>query len=164
MRGRIFQLNCSTGGVPKTPVQEARLTLTGLSCDRQAHPRFHGGPERALCLYAIERIRQLQREGHPILPGSTGENVTVENIDWSRLKLGDKLALGDEVLIEISSYTVPCKQIAASFLDRDFNRINQKRHAGWARLYARVLRTGVLRVGQEIRVINEADNRIDEQK
>lgn len=164
MRGRIFQLNCSTGGVPKTPVQEAQLTLTGLGCDRQAHPRFHGGPERALCLYALERIRDLQREGHPISPGSTGENVTVENIDWSRLKLGDKLALGDEVLIEISSYTVPCKQIAASFLDRDFNRINQKTHAGWARLYARVLRTGVLRVGQEIRVLNETENRIDEQK
>ena len=154
MRGRIFQLNCSTGGVPKTAVLEARLTLTGLESDKQAHMRFHGGPERALCLYALERIRELQAEGHPIYPGSTGENITVENLDWSRLKLGDALALGDKVIIQISSYTVPCKQIAASFLNRDFNRINEKMHAGWARLYARVLKTGVLRVKQEVRVMN----------
>ncbi len=156
MRGRIFQLNASSGGVPKTSVQEARLTPTGLDSDRHAHTRFHGGVERALCLYAIELIRELQGEGHPISPGSTGENVTVENLDWSGLKLGDKLALGDEVIIEISSYTVPCKQIAASFLNRDFNRISQKTHAGWARLYARVLQTGVLRVDQEVRVLTGA--------
>ncbi|MBA2338899.1 MAG: MOSC domain-containing protein [Pyrinomonadaceae bacterium] len=156
MHGRIFQLNCSSGGVPKTPVREARLTLTGLECDKQAHTRFHGGPERALCLFALELIRELQHEGHPIRPGSTGENVTIENLDWSQLKLGDKLSLGDEVVIQIASYTVPCKQIAASFLSGDFNRINQKTHAGWARLYARVLKTGVLRVNQEVRVLNEA--------
>jgi MOSC domain-containing protein YiiM len=48
MQGRIFQLNCSQGGVPKLPVQAAELTLTGLACDKQRHTRFHGGPARTL--------------------------------------------------------------------------------------------------------------------
>src|SRR5918911_5547890 len=101
MEGYIFQLNCSDGGVPKRPVREAELTTTGLTCDRQEHLDIHGGPERALCLYSLERIAQLQDEGHPIFPGSIGENVTVAGLDWSQLKPGIRLALGDEVVIEI---------------------------------------------------------------
>ena len=77
MDGRIFQLNCSKGGVPKLAVRESLLTETGLECDRQADRRYHGGPERALCLFSLERILELQAEGHPVFPGSTGENVTV---------------------------------------------------------------------------------------
>ena len=82
MEGRIFQLNVSNGGVPKLPVREALLTPDGLEGDRQAHPQIHGGPERALCLYALERILELQAEGHPIYPGSIGENITVCGLDW----------------------------------------------------------------------------------
>ena len=151
MEGRIFQLNCSDGGVPKRAVREAVLTERGLAGDRQAHPRFHGGPERALCLYALERILELQAEGHPIFPGSVGENVTVVGLDWSALAPGVRLALGDDVLIELSSYTVPCKTIAGSFAGGDFKRIAEKSYPGDSRLYARVLRTGLLAVGQKVR-------------
>ncbi|MDX6614740.1 MAG: hypothetical protein QOD75_3926, partial [Blastocatellia bacterium] len=47
MQGRIFQLNVSSGGVPKLAVREATLTSTGLVNDVQQHPNIHGGPERA---------------------------------------------------------------------------------------------------------------------
>lgn len=154
MEGYIFQLNRSLGGVPKTPVNEAWLTPVGLVGDKQAHPRFHGGPERALCLYALERIQELQAEGHPIYPGSVGENVTVAGLDWVRLRPGSRLALGDEVLVEISSYTVPCRTIAGSFIGDKFKRISQKEHPGDARLYARVLQTGRLAVGQPVRILS----------
>ncbi len=152
MECRIFQLNVSDGGVPKLPVREALLTTDGLEGDRQAHPLIHGGPERALCLYALERILELQAEGHPIYPGSIGENVTVVGLNWQALEPGARLALGDEALVEITSYTKPCKNIAASFLSRFFDRVSQKTHPGAARLYARVLRPGHLRVGQTVRV------------
>ena len=151
MEGTIYQLNCSNGGVPKTPVPDSLLDHTGLQGDRQAHPKFHGGPQRALCLYALERIEALQREGHPIFPGSVGENVTVAGLDWNLLKPGSRLSLGDEVLVEITSYASPCRTIAASFLKRDSQRIKQQKHPGDARLYARVLQTGRLAVGQTVR-------------
>lgn len=153
MGGHIFQLNCSDGGVPKTAVREAVLTETGLSGDRQEHLEFHGGPERALCLYGLENILALQAEGHTIFPGSVGENVTIAGLEWAQLKPGTRLALGDEVLIEVSSYASPCNTIAASFDGGEFKRISPKTHPGEARLYARVLRTGHLRVGQLIRVL-----------
>jgi MOSC domain-containing protein YiiM len=151
--GFIFQLNCSAGGVPKLAASEARLTATGLAGDRQAKRFIHGGPQRALCLYALELIQQLQREGHPIFPGSIGENLTIAGLDWATLAPGSRLALGPEVVIEISSYDAPCKTIAASFIDGAFTRISQKQHPGWSRLYARVLKAGRLAKGQPVKVI-----------
>lgn len=151
--GYIFQLNCSAGGVPKRAVSEALLTTNGLAGDYQAKRKIHGGPERALCLYAFELIRQLRAEGHPIFPGSIGENVTIAALDWSALAPGSRLAIGDEVVIEISSYTTPCKTIAASFTDGAYTRISQKNHPGWSRLYARVLKAGRLAMGQPVKVL-----------
>jgi MOSC domain-containing protein YiiM len=157
MNGRIFQLNCSGGGVPKLAVRESVLTPEGLADDWQSDRRYHGGPERALCLFALERILELQGEGHPIFPGSVGENVTLVGLDWSRLEPGARLALGDEVVIEISSHAGPCKTIAASFVEGEFKRISQKVHPGDSRLYARVLRTGRVAVGQPVRLLNGSE-------
>jgi MOSC domain-containing protein YiiM len=158
--GVIFQLNCSDGGVPKLAVEEAEVTETGLVGDRQAHRKIHGGPQRALCLYSLERIEELRREGHPITPGSVGENVTIRGLNWSELAPGVRLALGEEVVVEITSYTNPCNSIAQSFIKGDFRRIAQKKHPGYSRLYARVVSTGRLRVGQEVRALEpEGDAR-----
>jgi MOSC domain-containing protein YiiM len=153
MDGYIFQLNCSDGGVPKSSVREVELTPTGLACDRQAKRKIHGGPERALCLYPLEHITALQDEGHPIYPGSVGENVTVVGLDWKTLEPGSRLALGDDVIVEITSYTTPCPTIAGSFIDGQFKRISQKTHPGESRLYARVIKTGRLATGQTVRVL-----------
>lgn len=152
--GRIFQLNLSNGGVPKLAVREAVLTPGGLEGDRQRDLRYHGGPERALCLFALERVLELQAEGHPIFPGSAGENLTLVGLDWSRLSPGARLALGDEALVEVTSYTAPCKKIAASFKRGDFKRISQKVRPGHSRLYALVLRPGRLHVCDQVRVLN----------
>jgi len=154
MDGRIFQLNCSSGGVPKLAVREAFLTPTGLEGDRQRDLRIHGGPERALCLFALERILELQHEGHPIFPGSVGENVTVVGLDWQRVEPGARLSLGDEALVEVTRYTSPCKTIAGSFVGRDFKRISQEDHPGHSRVYARVIQTGRLAVGQLVRLLD----------
>lgn len=156
MNAHIFQLSISNGGVPKHAVREATVTPTGFEGDRQANTRFHGGPLRALCLYPLEQITKLQGEGHPIYPGSIGENVTVVGLDWSQIVPGARLALGDEVQIEITSYTAPCKNIGASFRAADYDRISQKTHPGEARVYARILRTGRLVTGQKISVLEAA--------
>jgi MOSC domain-containing protein YiiM len=144
--GRVASVNVSAGGVPKLPTREARLGPNGLEGDRQRNRRIHGGPMRALCLYSLERIRALQGEGHPIVPGSAGENITLEGIDWPLLVPGVHLTLGDAE-IEITSFTQPCGVIAKSFSDHASGRIGQDENPGWSRIYARVIREGTIRVG-----------------
>jgi MOSC domain-containing protein YiiM len=152
--GRIVSLNISAGGVPKLPVTEARLGPTGLEGDRQRNRRYHGGPTRALCIYSLERIHALQREGHPIVPGSAGENITIEGIDWPLLVPGVRLALG-ETEVEITTYTSPCGVIRHSFSDYNSVRIWQGEHPGWSRVYARVITEGVIRAGDAARILRE---------
>ena len=76
-RGTVVSLNMSRGGVPKLPVQKAELGSLGFVGDGHDDAESHGGPERAVCIYAAELIEALQQEGHPISPGSAGENITV---------------------------------------------------------------------------------------
>ena len=105
--GRVAQINISPGGVPKLPVAQATLGPLGLAGDGHRNRRHHGGPTRAVCLFSLEQIRALQAEGHPIEPGATGENLTTEGIDLGSLHPGDRLAIGDSVVLEITTEAIP---------------------------------------------------------
>lgn len=150
MRGRVLQVNVSDGGVPKRPVPRARVGRLGIEGDAVRHPGIHGGPDRAVCLYAIERVRGLQAEGHPVEAGSLGENLTLEGVDFADLRPGDRLRVGAHAVLEVVSYTTPCKTIAGSFRDGDSTRVHQKQHAGWSRVYARVLVEGDVGPGDAV--------------
>jgi MOSC domain-containing protein YiiM len=152
----IHSLNVSNGGVPKHPVAAAAAAAGGLAGDRQRNLKYHGGAERALCLYSAELIEALRREGHPIAVGSTGENVTLAGLPWERVAPGVRLALGGEVVVEVTSYTRPCRTIGASFAARRTGRVSQRTHPGWSRVYARVVVPGTLRVGDAVRLLGTA--------
>lgn len=147
--GRVVGLQRSTGGVPKLAVTQAKVSLTGMEGDKQRKPFIHGGPRRALCLYSQERIDALSAEGHPIVPGSVGENVTISGVAWECVVPGVRLVLGD-VEVEVTSYTVPCRTIAGSFLRGEFTRIGQRLHPGWSRVYVKILRVGRIMVGDGV--------------
>ena len=137
------------GGVPKRSVPAAEVTADGVAGDRQLDLKHHGGPTRAVCLFAQECIDALAAEGHPIARGTTGENVTVAGLDWPSVHVGDRLAIGD-VLLEITGPAPPCNTIAGSFLEGRFVRISDKVHPGWSRLYARVVAAGLVREGAPV--------------
>ena len=153
LNGSLFQINTSRGGVPKLPVQQARVTTLGLAGDIQKDKRYHGGPERAISLFSIDIIQKLKQEGHPIAAGSTGENLTLAIDDYASLKPGIKLKIGIEVILEITSYAAPCKTIQHSFLQNEFTRISQKVFPHESRLYARVLQEGNIQAGDAVCIL-----------
>ncbi|MFQ5992463.1 MAG: MOSC domain-containing protein, partial [Nitrospiraceae bacterium] len=107
-----------------------------------------------------EVIEALRAEGHPIGPGSTGENVTLSGVDWSRIMPGTRLQVGDSVRLEVVSYTAPCEHNARWFLEGDFSRISQKKHPGWSRVYARVLAEGAVKQGAAV-LLEQAEGGMD---
>jgi MOSC domain-containing protein YiiM len=147
--GRLESINRSRGGVPKVSMLEALITEQGLDGDRQRDLRYHGGPDRAVVLFSLEVIQALQREGHPIGVGTTGENLTVSGIDWTTLAPGTELQVG-AVRLAITKYASPCVNISGSFVAGDFTRVSQKGHAGWSRVCARVVAGGVVHVGDPV--------------
>lgn len=146
-RESIVQVSISRGGVPKLPVAEGVVTELGIEGDGHDNPDVHGGPERALCLFSIERIEAMAAEGHPIAAGSTGENITLRGIDWDLVVPGSRLRLGRDVVVEVTRYTTPCKTNARWFIGGDINRMHQNLFPGFSRVYARVLAGGVVRPG-----------------
>lgn len=156
MKGKVVQINLSSGGVPKLPVASAQLFRDGFWGDVQKNKKYHGGPERAVCLFSLALIHQLQAEGHPIYPGSTGENLTLQFEDYHLLVPGVVLQIGAAVRIQITDYAPPCKTIKRSFLQEKFTRIAQKQFPGSSRLYARVLQEGLIQQDDEVQIIDNA--------
>ena len=146
----LHQISVSNGGVPKLAVPQARITKEGVEGDHQRSRDIHGGPDRAVCVYSLEVIEALRVEGHSIAPGSAGENFTLSGVDWHVINPGTKLRVGNQVRLEILSYTSPCLHNARWFKDEDFSRISQKKHPGWSRVYARVLNEGLVKQGDPV--------------
>ena len=153
--GRIFQLNVSSGGVPKRRIESAVVTYRGLTGDRQTDLRAHGSPEQALCLFGIEQIAVLRAEGHRVFAGATGENITLEGIDWALLTPGTRLSLGSEAVVEITDYASPCWKNALWFNQGNFHRIDQSFFPQSSRVYAKVLSTGPISEGDPVAVTLE---------
>ena len=150
--GTVVSLHAAPqGGVPKPSVPWLDVTSLGCAGDLQRNKRHHGGPQRAVCVYGLERLEALRDEGHPIVPGSTGENVLVRGVAWSDLAAGDVLRLG-QVTLRLTTEAPPCSAIAASFAEGAFQRISSVQHPGWSRWYAEVLTEGRIEVGDVVRL------------
>jgi MOSC domain-containing protein YiiM len=143
--GVIARVSASDGGVPKAAVERAQVGFGGVVGDRQATRVHHGRPWQALCIWSTEVIEMLALEGHPIAPGSAGENVTLSGLAWPDVRPGVRLRLGS-VLCQVTSFAVPCKQNARWFVGGEFNRIHFSR-GPVSRVYAVVLEPGTVATG-----------------
>jgi MOSC domain-containing protein YiiM len=149
---RVLNVNISAGGVPKLPVAAARVGGLGLEGDGHADRTVHGGPHRAVCLYSIEAIDRLRADGHPVHPGSLGENLTLEGIELGDLSPGDRLVI-DAVVLEVASPCNPCPTIRGSFLAGRISRASVRVHPADSRVYARVLTGGWVHAGDAVHVL-----------
>ncbi len=149
--GSVSGLFISNGGVPKTPIDTAVILARGIDGDRQATRKHHGRAWQALCLWSAEVVAGLQAEGHPIQPGSAGENVSISGLDWKYVVPGTLLQIGT-VIAEVSSYSIPCAKNARWFSDRDPQRIHFTAAGSLSRVYASVIQTGVIALHNEVRV------------
>lgn len=157
MPGILVAINISAGGVPKLPVPQAAITVAGVAGDRQKDRRFHGGPDRAVSLLAMSVIRELQSHGHNINPGSTGENLTIDGFSADQLVPGVRLHIGTDpatvVELELTEWLEPCSKIAANFLSRRIAVFAHKTNPCRSRIGARVLRSGLVSVGDKVEVM-----------
>ena len=156
--GRVHQVNVSRGGVPKLPVASTQVRRLGLDGDGHTEPEpTHGGEVAAVSIYCVEALERVAADGHRAFPGAFGENLTLEGVDWSTLRPGDRLAIGESgLLVELTEYAAPCQTIAHWFVDRQIARISPKVHPADARWYARVIVEGLVAAGDAVEVLPTA--------
>ena len=153
MSATVIGLFVSLGGVPKLPVDRLNIKKSGCIGDKQNDLKYHGGPNKAVCILQNCILEELQSNGHPITPGSTGENILVDGCLVGEIYPGSKIKFG-ELEIEITQDAPPCKTISESFTDRNFNLISHKKFPNYTRWYGKVIHEGVLTIGATFEVIN----------
>ena len=105
----------------KTPV-EGRVAVRGVNLDgdEQADRRVHGGPDKAVYAYGADDIRRWERElGRDLGPSPFGENLTIDGLDVSGARVGDRWAIGTTVL-EVVQPRLPCFKLGVKFGDPAF--------------------------------------------
>jgi MOSC domain-containing protein YiiM len=132
------------GGIPKHPVESVAVGPLGLEGDGHRYHR-HGGEDRAVCLLSMEAYESLREDDVACeAPGTFGENVLTRGLDDATLRPGDRLRLGDEVIVEIHDARAPCKTLKS--VDPRFPDLMVGR-SGWV---CRVVEPGTLRPGMGI--------------
>ncbi len=146
MRPCIVSINISKGGIPKLPVSSIRLTAAGLEGDGHNHEK-HRTPVQAVCLQDKENLEEFNREGFPLVYGSTGENLVVQDLNVVKLPVGTVLKFSGGVVLELTKVRKPCYVLDA--IDPSL----KEAVAGRCGMYAKVLQEGVFRVGETIEAV-----------
>ena len=149
MHGQLAQLNISRGGMPKLPIPEAMVTVDGVKGDWQKNRKFHGGPNRAICIYSEELYQALRDAGVNVKNGDVGENFTTTGLNLQHLKKGDRLTVG-QCIIELTDIRVPCHQLKK--WDVDLPELIVGR-SGWV---AKVVKEGTVKQGDQIELMRES--------
>ncbi len=142
--GRVVAVCLGPGGIPKQPVPSAEVGVLGLEGDRHRF-ELHGGENRAVCLFSTADYASVERLRVGALPpGSFGENLLVEDLDFTELRPGDLLQVGDQVLLEIHDIREPCATLKT--VDPRFPDLM----VGRSGFLARVQRGGTVRTGMAV--------------
>ena len=128
-------------GTKKTNVGQCELVENhGLKDDAHA-----GSWHRQVSLLSYDKVEAFRATGATVDDGAFGENILVEGIDFRALPVGTKLSCSD-VLLEITQIGKEChahceiyRQVGDCIMPREG-------------VFARVLRGGVIAVGDEMHV------------
>ncbi len=142
-----------------TPPGPKHVAGSGLAGDAVCDLRHHGGDDQAVYAYAREDLDRWAAElGTPLSSGSFGENLTTAGIDISGSVLGERWAVGAELVLEISDPRIPCRTFATFLGQRGWvRRFSQRADPG---TYLRVVVPGEVRAGDPVTVLHRPEHGI----
>lgn len=149
-KGKVFSINISrTKGISKIPIKSA-LLIEGHGLDKDAHA---GGGIRQVSLLSIESIKKqkecakINSAAASLKAGDFAENITTEGIDLSTLKIGDKLTIGDTIILKISKIGKECHRYCSIYYK--IGDCIMPREG----IFAQVLKGGEIKIGYDIKAV-----------
>jgi MOSC domain-containing protein YiiM len=147
----------SRSGIDKRPVPgRVAVGELGLDGDVQVNRRYHGGEGQAVYAYAQEDAdwwaAELERE---LPPGRFGENLRTSGLDLTNAVLGERWQVGT-ALFEVTACRIPCANFERFWgVPQLVKRFTAHGASG---AYLRVLETGEVGAGDEVRVVSRPDH------
>ncbi len=130
-------------GISKDPVDEGLFRENyGLVDDAHASSDTH----RQVSLLALSSIGKMNEKGLNLSAGALAENLTVDGLDLVSLPVGTRLAVGEDIILEVTQIGKECHTGCAIF-----------RKVGTCIMptdgvFAKVIKGGAAKDGDEIRV------------
>ena len=144
-------------GIAKKPVRSDQVMVraTNIDGDRQADLAVHGGHDKAVYAYPAAHWPWWDAEKKlACVPGTFGENLTLEGIDETQVRIGDRFAWGEAVL-EVSQPRAPCFKLALHTARADVPAaMTMSGRCGW---YLRVVRDGAAPAHGELETVLKSD-------
>lgn len=149
-----------TTGIFKSPVEgRVRVRTLNLDGDRQADLSVHGGPDKAVYAYPAEHYEYWRQElpGVDLPPGSFGENLTIEGLRETEVRIGDRLRVGSTVL-RVTQPRMPCSKLGVKFEREDMvKRFLASERTGF---YFAVIEEGEVAAGDPVEPREQATHEV----
>ena len=147
-------------GIFKKPVEgKIALRKLNLDGDEQADLTVHGGPDKALYIYASEHYPFWKNEmpERNFAWGEFGENLTTTGLLETEVCIGDEFRMGTAV-VRVSQPRLPCYKLGIRFGTTDIiKRFMRSRKSG---IYFSVVEEGELAKGDDITFLRSDEHRI----
>ena len=102
---------------------------------------------RQVSLLAAESINKIRQLGLNVGPGDFAENLTCEGIDLILLPIGTQVSIGKEVILEVTQIGKECHTRCAIY--HQIGKCIMPKEG----VFARVIKGGMVRAGNTIRVL-----------
>lgn len=127
------------------------LSTLNLDGDQQADLHFHGGPDKAVCVYSYDHYSFWESVLDTKLEaGAFGENLTVKGITEEDVWIGDVYELG-EAIVQVTQPRQPCFKLATKLKQPKLPLMVQ--HTGYTGFYFRVLKEGTISSEESLKLL-----------
>jgi MOSC domain-containing protein YiiM len=154
----IFNGQTVTTGIYKTPTNTPIfLGKENVKGDEVTDREFHGGEFKACYLFS-ENQYGYWKNLYPHLDwdwGMFGENLTVKDLDETKINIGDIYKLGT-ALVQITQPREPCYKFGVKFGSQ--NVLKQFIEHGRPGTYIKVLKEGFVKTGDTLTLVESAKN------
>lgn len=143
-------------GIAKEKASYIKIGKEKIAGDDVENHQFHGGADRAICIYSAERYSFFEKEYNRPLPScSFGENITILGMTEENVFIGDIYEIG-EVIVQVSQGRFPCITIEKrTGFPQLLKRIVETGYTGY---FFRVLKEGTIEKGDPIKLIDRTKN------
>ena len=132
-------------GTLKNEVNEATF-IEEFGIEGDAHA---GKWHRQVSLLAFEKIDEFRKKGGDVDFGAFGENLVIEGIELNKLPVGQRLTVGEEVLLEVTQIGKECHDKCAIYYQ--VGECIMPKNG----IFTRVLKGGKVKVGDECKLIGD---------
>jgi MOSC domain-containing protein YiiM len=140
-------------GIYKTPTKEPILLGKENVKDDEVTDRKHHGGEFKACYLFSENHYAYWKNIYPYLNwnyGMFGENLTVKNLDETKIHIGDVYKIGS-ALVQITQPREPCFKFGVKFGTQSV--LKQFIDHGFPGTYVRVLEEGLVKTGDHLELV-----------